>query len=103
MTVKHRSRVGAHPTQPNLRQVHLIHEELIGELRASGFAVFPEAMGENITTRGLDLLALPRGSLLKIGVEAVVEVTGLHNPCAQLDKYQSGLMHAVLVTTAVDP
>jgi MOSC domain-containing protein YiiM len=96
VTVKHRSRVARDPSQPNLRQVHLIHEELHDELRAAGFAVDAGIMGENITTRGVDLLALPAGTLLRVGEEAVVEVTGLRNPCAQLNQIQPGLMAAVL-------
>ena len=96
VTVKHRSRVAADPSQPNLRQVHLIHAELIDELRLAGFDVAPGVMGENVTTRGLDLLGLPRGARLRLGPEAVIEVTGLRNPCAQLDNYQSGLTRAVL-------
>ena len=95
-TVKHRSRVARDPSQPNLRQVHLIHAELHDELCASGFAVDAGQMGENITTRGLDLLGLPTGTLLHIGEHAVVEVTGLRNPCLQLDSFQQGLMAAVL-------
>ena len=95
-TVKHRSRVRRDPTQPNLRQVHLIHAELIDELRQQGFAVSPGAMGDNITTRGIDLLALPKGALLHIGPDAVIEVTGLRNPCIQPDKFQPGLMQATL-------
>ncbi len=95
-TVKHRSRVRQDPSQPNLRQVHLIHAELHDELRAKGFDLRPGQMGENITTRGIDLLALPKGTLLKIGDAAVVEVTGLRNPCTQLDGLQPGLMNAVL-------
>lgn len=95
-TVKHRSRVAADPTQPNLRQIHLIHAELHDELRAAGFDVSPGQMGENITTRGIDLLALPVGTLLRLGPEAVVEVTGLRNPCAQLDAFQPGLTAAVM-------
>ena len=94
--VKHRSRVARDPTQPNLRQVHLIHAELIDELRAAGFTVDSGTMGENITTRGVGLLDLPAGARLRIGPEAVVEVTGLRNPCVQLDRYQQGLMKAVL-------
>jgi MOSC domain-containing protein YiiM len=94
--VKHRSRVAADPTQPNLRQVHLIHAELHDALRAAGFNVLAGQMGENITTRDLDLLGLPRGTRLHIGSQAVVEVTGLRNPCLQLDRLQSGLMAAVL-------
>lgn len=95
-TVKHRSRVARDPTQPNLRQVHLIHAELLDELHVSGFAVKPGDMGENITTRGVDLLALPAGTRLHLGADAVVEITGLRNPCAQLDRLQPGLMAAVL-------
>jgi hypothetical protein len=95
-TVKHRSRVAKDPTQPNLRQAHLIHAELFDELAAAGFRVRPGDLGENITTRGLDLLALPRGALLHIGEGAVIEVTGLRNPCQQINKFQDGLMHAVL-------
>lgn len=95
-TVKHRSRVARDPTQPNLRQVHLIHGELHDELRARGFKVAPGEIGENITTRGVDLLALPTGSLLHLGRGAVLELTGLRNPCVQLDRFQAGLMSAVL-------
>jgi MOSC domain-containing protein YiiM len=95
-TVKHRSRVARDPTQPNLRQVHLVHSELLDELRAAGFDVAPGRIGENITTRGLDLLGLPTGARLHIGESAIVLVTGLRNPCHQLDRIQSGLMAAVL-------
>jgi MOSC domain-containing protein YiiM len=95
-TVKHRSRVARDPNQPNLRQVHLIHAELHDELRTGGFAVSAGQMGENITTRGIDLLGLPTGTRLHIGDAAVVEVTGLRNPCTQLDRFQPGLMAAVL-------
>jgi MOSC domain-containing protein YiiM len=95
-TVKHRSRVARDPSQPNLRQVHLSHAELHDELRAAGFAVAAGQMGENVTTRGVDLLGLPTGARLRLGDEAVVEVTGLRNPCAQLDKIQKGLMAATL-------
>lgn len=95
-TVKHRSRVRADPTQPNLRQVHLIHAELHDELRAAGFHVSAGDMGENVTTRGIDLLALPAGTRLHLGGGAVVQVTGLRNPCAQIDRFEPGLMAAVL-------
>ena len=95
-TVKHRSRVVRDPTRPNLRQVHLIHAELHDELRAAGFAVAAGQMGENVTTRGVDLLALSTGARLLLGEAAVVEVTGLRNPCAQLDRIQPGLMAATL-------
>ena len=96
VTVKHRSRVARDPTQPNLRQVHLIHGELHDELRNTGFGVTPGQMGENITTRGIDLLILPTGARLHIGSEAVVEITGLRSPCVQLDGVQLGLMKACL-------
>jgi len=95
-TVKHRSRVRKDPTQPNLRQVHLIHRELHEELAGQGFEVAPGQMGENVTTRGVALLALPTGARLRLGSEAVVEVKGLRNPCAQLDEIAPGLMSAVL-------
>ena len=94
--MKHRSRVARDPGQPNLRQVHLVHAELLAELRASGFSVAPGAMGENVTTSGVDLLGLPTGARLRLGAEAVIEVTGLRNPCAQLDGFHEGLMAAVL-------
>lgn len=94
--VKHRSRAARDPLQPNLRQVHLVHAELHDALRAGGFALAPGEMGENVTTLGLDLLALPVGARLKLGAAAVVEVTGLRNPCAQLDGLRPGLMKATL-------
>ena len=95
-TVKHRSRVRRDAAQPNLRQVHLIHAELHQELAQQGFQVTAGEMGENVTTRGVDLLALPAGTRLSLGPNAVVEVTGLRNPCKQLERLQPGLMAAVL-------
>ncbi len=95
-TVKHRSRVAADPVQPNLRQVHLIHAELFDALSARGFKLGTGQLGENVTTRGLYLLGLPTHTRLHIGANAVVEVTGLRNPCAQLDTFQPGLLCAVL-------
>ena len=95
-TVKHRSRVARDPTQANLRQVHLIHSELHAELRERGFDVAAGQMGENVTTRGLDLLGLPTGTRLRLGEEAVVEITGLRTPCGQLNGVQDGLMKACL-------
>jgi MOSC domain-containing protein YiiM len=95
-TVKHRSRVRQDPTRPNLRQVHLIHAELHDELRAAGFDVSAGQMGESVTTRGVDLFALPTGTRLHLGEEVRVEVTGLRNPCRQLDGFRPGLMEAVL-------
>ena len=94
-TVQHRSRVAKDPTQPNLRQVHLIHVELHEELNNAGFDVSPGQMGENITTKEIDLLKLPVDTRLHIK-EATIQITGLRNPCAQLDKFKPGLMAAVL-------
>lgn len=96
VTVKHRSRVKADPTQANLRQVHLIHYELIEELRSKGFDVNPATLGENITTHNIDLLSLPTGTILTIGSTVKIEITGLRNPCSQLDNFQKGLTTAVL-------
>jgi MOSC domain-containing protein YiiM len=95
-TVQHRSRVARDPSQPNLRQVHLLHAELFDELVEQGFVVNPGEMGENITTRGLALLDLPAGTRLRIGAQAMVELTGLRNPCPQIDRFQQGLTNAVL-------
>jgi hypothetical protein len=95
-TVKHQSRVRRDPTMPNLRQVHLIHAELVEELRGQGFAISPGDIGENVTTRGIDLLALTAGSRLRLGQAAVIEITGLRNPCVQLDRFMPGLMAATL-------
>ncbi|MBA2950925.1 MOSC domain-containing protein [Streptomyces himalayensis] len=94
-TVKHRFRMKHEPQQPNLRQVHLMHEELFDELAEKGFSVAAGELGENISTRGIDLLALPTGALLHIGAEAIVEVTGLRNPCSQIDSFQKGLLKEV--------
>lgn len=98
VTVQHRSRARADPTQPNLRQVHLIHVELFDDLAAVGYPVEPGDLGENITTSGVDLLGLPRGAVLRIGDEAVVEVTGLRNPCQQINDFRAGLLREVLST-----
>jgi MOSC domain-containing protein YiiM len=95
-TVQHRSRVARDPSQFNLRQVHLIHAELHDQLQAAGFRVSAGQMGENITTRGLDLLGLPTGTRLRLGRSALIEITGLRNPCLQLNDFQAGLMNAVL-------
>jgi len=95
-TVQHRSRIASDPSQPNLRQVHLVHTELHEELKAIGFDVSSGQMGENITTRQIDLLGLPTGTQLFIGEAAIIEVTGLRNPCAQLEEIQTGLMEATL-------
>ena len=95
-TVKHRSRVAKFPDLPNIRQVHLIHSELFDEVAEKGFEVHPGDLGENITTIGIDLLSLPKGTILRIGAEAVLEVTGLRNPCSQIDNFQKGLMKATL-------
>lgn len=97
-TVQHRSRVAVDPTQRNLRQVHLIHAELFTELGEHGFYVDAGKLGENVTTCGIDLLALPRGTLLQVGDQAIVEITGLRNPCQQINTFQSGLLKEVLTT-----
>ncbi|MEV6781616.1 MOSC domain-containing protein [Streptomyces sp. NPDC051098] len=96
VTVRHRSRIAQDPTQPNLRQVHLIHAELFDEVAGAGFEVAPGDLGENITTEGIDLLALPVGTLLRLGDEAVVEVTGLRNPCLQIEAFRRGLLKQVV-------
>ncbi|ESQ04325.1 MOSC domain protein [Streptomyces sp. ADI96-15] len=96
VTVRHRSRVARDPSQPNLRQVHLLAGELLAELAAAGHQVGPGELGENVTTHGIDLLALPTGTLLRLGPEAVVEVTGLRNPCLQIDAFQEGLLRRVV-------
>jgi len=96
-TVKHRSRVARDPRQPNLRQVHLIHEELHEELHRKGFEVQPGEMGENITTRGIPLLNLPTGTQLHVGSSAIITITGLRNPCQQLNALRTGLMETLLV------
>jgi len=96
VTVKHRSRVAVDPTQPNLRQVHLIPGELFDELAARGFGVQPGQLGENLTTRGIDLLALPRHAELHIGADVVLRVTGLRNPCPQIETFETGLLKAVV-------
>ncbi|MDH6516370.1 MOSC domain-containing protein YiiM [Streptomyces sp. SAI-208] len=95
-TVKHRFRMRKDPSQPNLRQVHLMHAELFEELRAAGFEVGAGELGENVTTRGVDLLGLSVGTRLHLGDEAVVEVTGLRNPCAQIDRFRKGLLKEVV-------
>ncbi|MDP2371368.1 MOSC domain-containing protein [Rhodoferax sp.] len=95
-TVQHRSRVARDPSQPNLRQIHLMHRELFDELLHQGYDVRPGQLGENITTQGVELLALPCGTELRIGADAVVRITGLRNPCAQIDSFRPGLMGAVL-------
>lgn len=89
-TVKHRSRVAANPLEPNVRQVHLIQEELLRELDLE-----PGTLGENVTTSGIDLLALSAGARLHLGDEAVVQLTGLRTPCVQINRYRKGLMKAV--------
>lgn len=96
VTVKHRSRVARDPTQPNLRQVHLLQEELLSEVLKLGHVVACGQMGENITARGIDLLGCSAGTQLRLGTEAVIEVSGLRNPCAQIEAFKPGLLAAVL-------
>lgn len=95
-TVQHRSRVAKDPTQPNLRQVHLIQAELFEELEEQGFKIKPGQMGENITTSGIDLLTLPKNTILKIGEEVEIRITGLRNPCTQLNDIKEGLLKALV-------
>jgi MOSC domain-containing protein YiiM len=96
VTVQHRSRVARDPTQPNLRQVHLIHAELFDEVASAGYHVEPGQLGENVTTRGVDLLALPTDTVLHLGRDAIVRVTGLRNPCQQINGFEPGLLREVL-------
>ena len=96
-TVQHRSRVRQDPTQANLRQVHLIHSELFEELAGAGYTVRLGDLGENVTTTGVDLLSLPHDCLLHLGRNAVVRVTGLRNPCRQINDFAAGLLKQVLV------
>lgn len=100
VTVQHLSRVRQDPTQPNLRQVHLIHRELFDELAAAGHRVAPGEMGENVTTEGIDLLGLPEDTVLHLGPTARVRVTGLRNPCHQLNGLSDGLMKELVFTAA---
>ncbi|AWN22832.1 MOSC domain-containing protein [Deinococcus irradiatisoli] len=102
VTVQHRSRVAADPTQPNLRQVHLIHAELLDELVGRGFKVAAGDLGENVSTRGLDLLGLPVGTRLHLGETAVVELTGLRNPCAQIEAFGQARGRAGLLAATLD-
>jgi MOSC domain-containing protein YiiM len=95
-TVKHRYLVGKDPTRPNIRQVHLIHTELLDELNEKGFSVEPGQLGENITTRGVDLLALSTGTKLYIGSNVLIELTALRHPCVQIDWFQKGMLKEVL-------
>lgn len=94
-TVRHRSRVRADPSQPNLRQVHLMHAELFDALTEAGHHVAPGSLGENITTRGVDLLGLSTGSLLRLGDDVILAATGLRNPCGQIENFQTGLLERV--------
>lgn len=100
--VQHLSRVARDPTAPNLRQVHLLHIEMLEELSGAGFGVGAGDIGENILTRGVDLLALPCGALLQIGQEAIVKITGLRSPCMQLNGHTMGLMNALIDRAADD-
>lgn len=97
-TVQHRSRVARDPTEPNLRQVHLIQSELFDEVSEHGFTVSPGEMGENVTTLGLNLLALPRGTVLRLGRQAAVQLTGLRNPCSQINDFQPRLLNEMVCT-----
>jgi MOSC domain-containing protein YiiM len=97
-TTQHQMQARSDSTRPNLRQVHLLQSELFSELAQKGHVVGPATLGENITTAGVDLISLPRGTLLllRIGSDAVLQLTGLRNPCGQLDAFQPGLARAML-------
>jgi MOSC domain-containing protein YiiM len=95
-TVQHLSRLKTRGDEPNLRQVHVIAEELFEELASQGYEISPGDLGENVTTRGIDLLSLPRGTRLRLGPDAVIELTGLRNPCVQIDRFRSGLLKQVV-------
>ena len=94
--VKHRSRVKKDPNQLNIRQVHLMTSELLEEFQVAGHHIKPGDLGENITTVGIDLINLPKGTILKIGLEAEVEITGLREPCKQIEDFQDGLLKKVI-------
>ena len=100
VTVQHLSRMKIQPPPANLRQVHLIHAELFDELREAGHLVEPQQLGENVTTRHLDILQLPAGTLLQLGDQALVEVTGLRNPCQQIENFQAGLQDKLVFRDA---
>ena len=95
--VRHRHLARRHPKMPNLRQVHLIPSELFQALRADGYELRPGDLGENILTAGLDLEALPLGTILKLGAEAAIELTGLRTPCVLIDRFKPGLKRRMLV------
>lgn len=95
-TVRRRSRFRGTWTEPNVRQVHLLQRELLDELAVEGHEVAPGELGENVTTDGIDLLALPRGTRIRLGDSAEVELTGLRNPCVQIERFQPGLMKRLI-------
>jgi MOSC domain-containing protein YiiM len=96
-TVQHRSRVASDPNQPNLRQVHLVMSELLDEVRTAGTSIDNGQLGENITTSGIDLIGLPVGSVLRIGPDALVALTGLRNPCKQIRDVGEGVLKMMFV------
>jgi hypothetical protein len=97
--VRHRSRVERDPLQPNLRQVHLFDSELLDLLSGEGFALTPGVLGENITTSGLAALSLPTGTLLRVGPKALLALTGIRNPCAQIEARFPGLLKRMVHRT----
>ena len=96
VTVQHRSRLAREAGQPNLRQVHLLHTEILSELHGKGFVIAAGEIGENVLTEGVDLLGLSQGTCLRLGDAAVIEITGLRNPCVQMNRFRPGLMAALL-------
>jgi len=95
-SVQHRSRIAIDPSRPNLRQVHLLGSELFQDVAKRGYTVGPGDLGENITTIGIDLLALPTGTTLRLGSDCLISITGLRNPCQQINDFRDGLLSEML-------
>ena len=90
--VQHRSRVRVDPNQPNLRQVHLIDDAVFAVAASAGFEIDHGDLGENVTVSGLDVHGLAVGTMLRLGESAFVAVTGLRNPCGQINGLRPGLL-----------
>jgi MOSC domain-containing protein YiiM len=72
----------------------LITNEGLGELIAQGYPVFPGALGENLTTQGLDRREMRIGQRFRIG-EVMLEITKMRTPCTTLDVYGPSIKQAV--------
>ncbi|OBT91659.1 hypothetical protein VE01_10343 [Pseudogymnoascus verrucosus] len=108
--IQHLSRMTVRPLPENLRQVHLMSGEFLeglvvrGEEGKAGEGegkrrVKPGDLGENITTSGLDLEGLTRGTILRFSSsptasdgDATIKITGLRNPCHQIERFGKGLL-----------